>query len=366
MNASTLKSRGMTQRFQAGPTAGFGMVETLGVLVIIAALALALAPNLMSQMDRTALKQEEQFLLRLAAGLEQHVGRHRTIPDHSGWVAAVAAETGESASWVAANARGIPRVLVIDPRFGVGPAGTNRPPFVQPPEGTSAVNKPRFVILSSMGPTLPAAVTNGFAATAEKFDELWSLVDGQVPGSWTWSGLGVDLKVQRVDLTPQFHYVTLNSIDLLPGRFTVDSSAVTEVTRSPISFYLLGGSVLGLVGTDGVTQSREVVDRAVSFSFEAGIWRGQVFAGTALTALTGSELEAVATSFLAAPANPAAQPAGSPTTTDQVYKAVQDYMSAYNAWALAGYPGSGSLRNAVVQTQTTLDTAAKYLVATAP
>ncbi len=366
MKSLAVDIRTLARRSQTKPAGGFGMIETLGVLAIIAALALALAPSLMSQMDRTALKQEEQLLQRLAAGLEQHVGRHRAIPDHTTWAAAVAAETGDSTSWVAANARGIPRMLVIDPRFGVGPDGTARPPFVQSQAGSSTVNNPRFIILSSMGSILPGTVTNGFAASPQMFDELWNLVDGQVPGSWTWSGSGTDLKVQRIDLTPQFHYVTLNSIDLLPGRYTTDASAVTEVTRSPISFYLLGGSVLGLVGTDGVTQSREVIDRAASFSFEAGIWRGQVFAGTALTALTGSELEAVATSFLAAPANPAALPADSPTTTDQVYKAVQDYMSSYNAWALAGYPANGTLRDAVVQTQATLNTAARYLVAITP
>jgi type II secretory pathway pseudopilin PulG len=335
-------------------------------LAIIAVLALVLAPSLMSELDRAAVQQEEQALQRLATGLEQHVVRHRAIPDHTTWAAAVAAEAGEAASWVTTNARGVARVLVLDPRFGVGPDGTSQPPFVQTAAGSSAIHHPRFIILSSMGRNLPAAVTNGFAASATQFDELWNLENGHRPASWTWSGAGTDLRLQRVDLTPQFHYVTLNSLDLLPGRYTVDASTPIEVTRSPISFFLLNGSVLGLVGTDNQSQSREVMDRGTSYSFEAGIWRGQIFAGTALTALTGSELEAVATSFLAAPSNPDALPAGSPTTTDQVYKAVQDYMSSYNAWALAGYPESGTLRDAVVQTQATLDATARYLVATAP
>ena len=121
MKSLAVDIRTLARRSQTKPAGGFGMIETLGVLAIIAALALALAPSLMSQMDRTALKQEEQLLQRLAAGLEQHVGRHRAIPDHTTWAAAVAAETGDSTSWVAANARGIPRMLVIDPRFGVGP-----------------------------------------------------------------------------------------------------------------------------------------------------------------------------------------------------------------------------------------------------
>lgn len=337
---------------------GFSLIEILGVLAIIAVLALALMPNMVGELDRAAHLQEEQSLRRMALALEQHVVQHRELPDHDGWIGAVAAETGESSAWVATSPRGIPRVLWIDPRFGVGPDGTSRPPYVQTFEGTSKVSYPRYLLLSSMGVELPGSVHSGFAPSAAAFDELWNLTDGQKPASWTWSGTGSDLKLQRIDLTPQFHYITLNSIDLLPGRYTVDTSAIAEVTRSPTSFYLIGGSVLGLLGTDSSVQSREVVDRATSFSFEAGIWRGQLFAGIPLTSLTGSELEAVATSFLAAPENTATT-----TTTEQVYTAVEQYMSAYNAWALAGYPSSGPLRDAVTQTQATLSSAAQQLVA---
>ncbi len=337
---------------------GFSLIEILGVLTIIAVLAMALMPNMVGELDRAAHQQEEQALRRMAVALEQHIVQHRELPDHTGWVAAVAAETGESAAWVTTSPRGINRVLWIDPRFGVGPAGTSQPPYVQTYEGTVRVTKPRYLLLSSMGVELPGSVTSGFAPSGEAFDELWNLTDGQKPASWSWLGRGSDLKLQRIDLTPQFHYITLNSIDLLPGRYTVDTSDVAEVTRSPTSFYLLGGSVLGLLGTDSSIQSREVVDRATSFSFEAGIWRGQLFAGIPIASLTGSELEAVATSFLAAPDN-----AATTTTPEQVYAAVEDYMSAYNAWALAGYPSTGSLRDAVTQSQATLASSAQQLVA---
>ncbi len=352
MNTSLIRSR------PTGHRSGFSLIEILGVLSIIAVLALVLTPNMVGEIDRAAHLQEAQALRRIALGLEQHVVQHRTIPDHGGWVEAVASETGESPSWVTANPRGGSRVLLIDPRFGVGPAGTNRPPYAQTHEGSTQVVNPRYLILSSMGAPLPVTVTSGFAGSATEFDELWNLVDGTKPASWSWAGVGADLKLQRVDLTPKFHHLTLNSVDLLPGRYAVDASAVAEVTRSPISFFLLEGSILSLVGTDNSIQSREVVDRATSFSFEAGIWRGQLFAGIPIAALTGSELEAVATSFLAAPENP-----DTATTTEDVYKAVQDYMSAYNAWALAGYPSSGALRNAVTSTQSILSTAAGNLVA---
>lgn len=342
----------------SGFRAGFSMIEILGVLAVIAVLAMVLTPNLVGELDRAAHVQEEQTLRRLAHALEQHAVQHRSIPDHTGWAEAAAAETGESASWVTTTPRGLPRVLWIDPRFGVGPAGTSQPPFVQSPEGSSRVVNPRFLLLSSMGSALPASVASGFAPSGTAFDELWNLTDGQKPASWTsWTGNGPDLKLQRLDFTPQFHLLTLNSVDLLPGRFAVDTSAPMEVTRSPISFYLLGGSVLSLVGTDDVIQSREVVDRATSFSFEAGIWRGQLFAGIPVAALTGSELEAVATSFLAAPDNP-----DTATTPETVYAAIQDYMSAYNTWALAGYPANGTLRQAVVDTQAALANSAQSLV----
>lgn len=335
----------------------FSMVEILGVLAILAVLAVAISPKLIQEMDQVGYRQEESNLLRIAAALEKHVTQRHQLPDHTDWASAVAAQVGESAAWVGANARGGSRLLVIDPRFGVGPSGTNRPPFQQTWEGSGLVSHPRYLVVSSLGADLPSSLQSGFAPTAETFDELWNLESGQKPGSWNWSGTGADLKLQRVDLTPQFHYVTLNSVDVLPGRFTVDESDPVEVTRSPISFYLLGGSTIGLLGTDNVSQSREIVDRTVSYSFEAGIWRGQLFAGIPVVQLTGSELEAVATSFLAAPENPY-----SATSTDAVYSAVQSYMSAYIAWALAGYPQGGSLQTAVQTAQATLETATTEIV----
>ncbi len=337
---------------------GFSMIEILGVLAILAVLAVAISPNLIGEMDRAAHRREEAHLLRIAAGLEKHVTQLHHLPDQMDWAALVAAQVGESAAWVGANARGGARLLVIDPEFGVGPTGTNRPPFDQTWEGSSSVSHPRYLIISSLGSDLPASIQAGFAPSPAAFAELWDLEDGHKPASWSWSGNVADLKLQRIDLTPQFHLVTLNSVDVLPGRFAVDESEPVEVTRSPISFYLLAGSTIGLLGTDSVSQSREIVDRTVSYSFEAGIWRGQLFAGIPVVQLTGSELEAVATSFLAAPENPSAT-----TTTDAVYTAVQNYMSAYIAWALAGYPGNGSLRTAVQTAQVTLEAATTDIVA---
>lgn len=339
------------------PVTGFSMIEILGVLAILAVLAVAISPNLIGEMDRAAHRREEAQLLRIAAGFEKHVTQLHHLPDHTDWAALVAAQVGESAAWVGANARGGARRLIIDPEFGVGPTGTNRPPFAQTWEGSGRVTHPRYLILTSLGADLPASVQAGFASSATAFAELWNLEEGHKPASWNWSGEAADLKLQRVDLTPLFHLVTLNSVDVLPGRYAVDESEPVEVTRSPISFYLLSGSTIGLLGTDSVSQSREIVDRTVSYSFEAGIWRGQLFAGIPVVQLTGSELEAVATSFLAAPENPSAS-----TTTDAVYTAVQNYMSAYIAWALAGYPGGGSLQTAVQTAQATLATATTDIV----
>jgi type II secretory pathway pseudopilin PulG len=329
------------------------MVEMLGVMAILSLIALALVPLLLTELDRVAQQQEVTGLRRLAEGLEKHVARHHVVPDQTTWAAAVSAAIGDSTERVLTNSRGQARRLIIDPTFGVGTNGTTRPPFTQSVLGSTAVTNPRYVILSSMGRPLPATLTSGFATTANAFEELWNLADGATPATWAWGGNGGDLRIQRVNLTPLFHQVTLNNSSALPALYSVNNSTPTTLPASPYTRYFLAGTVLGLHGVDATVQAKEVVTRSFSFAFEDGLWRGRLFAGLTTpgaTTLTGADLEAAASSFLTAPKNPA-----SAVTTDQVLAAMELYLVAYNSWAAAGFPVSGSTKTTVDTAQASLD-----------
>lgn len=338
---------------------GFSMIEMLGIMAIVALLALAIVPMLLSELDRLARQQEETSLKRLAEGIEKYVVRNQIIPDHTGWAAAVATALGESNDRVLTNSRGLRRALIIDPSFGVGPAGTNKPPFTQTASGSVAVTNPRYLILSSMGQDLPASVQSGFAASATEFEQLWNLAEGAVPSGWTWNGNGADLRLQRVNLLPLFHQVTLNNATALAGKYSANDSTPGVLPATTLTTYFLAGTVLGLHGVDSSVQSKEMVTRPFSFSFEDGLWRGRLFAGTTAGAadVTGADVEAAATTFLSSASNPSGT-----ATPEQVMAAMETYLTAYNIWAAAGFPASGSTKTAVDTAQAALETVAAGLV----
>ncbi len=331
---------------------GFSMIEMLGMMAIVSLLAMAVVPMLMTELDRVAVQQEDTALRRLGEGLGQYVVRNQIIPDHTAWAAAISAALGDSTDRVLTNSRGLSRVLVIDPTFGVGTNGTTRPPFTQTALGSTAVTNPRYVIVSSMGQDLPASLTSGFAASAADFEALWNAGDGAIPSGWTWNGNGSDLRIQRVNLTPLFHQVTLNNSTALTAKYSVNSSTPTTLPAATYTCYLLAGSVLGLHGVDSSVQSKEMVSRPFSFAFEDSLWRGSLFAGTTAgsTTVSGADLEAAADSFLSSADNP-----NSTVTTDEVLAAMEVYLTAYNLWAAAGFPATGTLKTSVDTAQASLD-----------
>jgi type II secretory pathway pseudopilin PulG len=332
----------------------FTLIELLGVLMVMALLSFALAPLLVKEMDRLARQQEATALLTLATGLEKHISRNGQIPDQTGWAAAVAAVIGQPNATVTLNGRDNPRVFLIDPLFGVGTNASVKPPFTQTQYGSALPVSPRLLIVSSLATALPSSLVSGVASSTNAFNELWNLADKAVPASWTWGGTGEDLLVQRVHLQALFFPVVLNDFSLQPGRFSVNDSTNTVLPTKPFTTYLLAGSVLGLHGSDGTVQAREVVTRPMSFAHEAGVWRGRLLLGMAGHQLSGVDLQSAMDLFLSAPGNPNAKPTSNPTTPVIVHAAMQTYLSNYLAWAAAGHPASGSIKNAASASQSDL------------
>lgn len=338
---------------------GFTLIEMVAVLAVLALVAAAVIPLLLRQLDELTRQQEQETLQTLAKGLEKYVGRTRTIPAATNLLILVGAEVGLSANEAQFTARGGPRVVLVDPNLHLGqytagpPATGGLLPFTQVNSGSLQPLSPRVMILSSLGPALPATLVNGVPSNAT-FTNIWNVNPNSIPSLWSWTGRGADLRIQRVDMSQWFFQISLNRSGVQVGRYAIDAGAPQAPPTFPYSPWLIRGSKLslyspvgGLASIFGGLQASEIVDLPLSFICDNGVWRDRRFTSTGARMLQGFDVQLALTSFNSAPDNPSAQ---SGTTKAQVVAAMQTYLAAFQAWSSAGYP-SGSLNNAVKTAQ---------------
>ncbi|MCB1128553.1 MAG: hypothetical protein KDM81_18805, partial [Verrucomicrobiae bacterium] len=133
---------------------------------------------------------------------------------------------------------------------------------------------------------------SGATLTETQFDNLWNTVQGETPADWNWNGNAQDLCIQRVHLRNLFVRLTLQYYadqSQHYGRYTLDRSesstnAPVEIPERDEAFtaYVVRGSCLGLYGTDGNLQFRDILqDGEVVYTCRDGIWyRGTGYFGT--------------------------------------------------------------------------------------
>jgi prepilin-type N-terminal cleavage/methylation domain-containing protein len=348
--------------------AGFSLIEMVAVLAVLAILAAALLPVLLQGYDRIARDRESRCQESIGESLRRHVLRNCNIPGPDEFAQAVASELGCQVSQVLTNERGLRRVYLIDP----GITATLTIPFTQGDFGVTNQVGPdvRVALLSSVGEALPDSITNGMAASATIFSNIWSVAEGTVPAGWSWSGRGEDLRIHRIDLDGLFvpvifNYDTYTVFNTNRGRFSINNGDTNTLPTSPTYVAsVLKGSVLGLhhhEGTTGTLQFREVVQHPVSYVYERDAWRGRLFLGRGLRVTTGMDLQAAHDLAVASPLNPNAQ--GSPPATPVgVILATSNYLRSFLIWKTNGYPSSGASYNAVNNAQKALDTISMNLL----
>src|SRR2546427_440438 len=223
--------------FQTRPShRAFTLIEMIGVLAVIAILMVVLVPALLRQMDRMAGEQEKASLKSIGDALQQSVLRNRYIPSGSDWATNAAIELGVNVFNVTTNARTWPRLFLIDPALQVGANGAGLP-YTQNSTGSvvtaggaiTAPVSPRVLILSCIAGALPAGLASGIASSND-FNALWNWNDagGALPASSTWSGwpgASDDLQVQRLNLSPLFVHLLLNTYSSSGSpRYSIDST----------------------------------------------------------------------------------------------------------------------------------------------
>jgi hypothetical protein len=272
-------------------------------MAILTLLMLPMASNLIQRTAEARQREEAQRMEELGEALARSVAVDKVIPgtNQNAWTAAVSAQLGVAGGVIASNRAGGQRILVYDPAFNVGGVGAAGLPFRQQAAGVTNVFSPRAVVLSSLEAGNPPVSLN----TPEGFSNLWNRVDRELPAGWPagWPRDPENLFVERVDLSPFFHEITLNNVDgyqAAPYAFLTNSLSGAGFTNAiptnalPVSTHLLTGTPLRLDYGDGTPQTVLMVNEAVSFTFEGGRWNRHAingFNGSATCGLLGQYVE---------------------------------------------------------------------------
>jgi prepilin-type N-terminal cleavage/methylation domain-containing protein len=334
-----------------GSVPGFTLIEMIAVLAVIAILAVTLVPAFIRKMDQIAGDKESASLKALGDALQSSVLRNRYVPSTNNWANTIAIESGINVGDVTMNRRRQPRVFLVDPAMQIGSQAAGQD-YTQDNLGSGVrPNRPRIILLSSIGEPLPAGIVTGVPASTNDFNAIWNAADGTLPAGspWTgWRGTN-DLKVQRVNLSGLFVHVVLTSYgsfdgssNRVEGRFAVDNGTLANAPRDT---YFLQNSVLDLYSYTNTLDTRQILTRDISFVYQQNIWRASI---EGLGSAGGLDIGTIVDRFLRAPHNPNAL--DSPNAQINIVQEMLDYMQAYQTWEDAGFPNN-ALRTAAVNAQ---------------
>ncbi|MFT5104504.1 MAG: prepilin-type N-terminal cleavage/methylation domain-containing protein [Pseudoalteromonas tetraodonis] len=339
-------------------TAGFSLIELIGVMAVMAILASVILPSLIKRIQIEAAKNESAFLDQIGGALIDHLRSSKEIPDQHGWAQVVAAELGVQPDEILESPQQSRRLYLIDPALRLGAAGGTLS-FAQTTAGSPEPISPRVMILSSMDGTKPIPLGDGVIG-AEEFETLWNLPSGGVPPGWSdrWQKSAGDLKVRRINFAPEFHKVMLSNYDSIdPGTYSIDGGSVQVIPYAGINAYFVDGTVLGLHDGAGILETRQIPHRSVAFTFERGTWRGQVHLGLKLA---GDDVYNATTLFANSGQSSLALAGATPSV---VIDRFTDYMNRYVEWDAANFPTNESQSyNAVLAAQAALGNTTSSLI----
>ena len=335
---------------------GFNLIEMIGVLAVMAILALALAPILIKQLDQIAGDKEASQLKAFAEAFRKGVLQTKSIPNTNGWYSMIADNLGLQTNQVLFNERYVARVFLIDPSLRVG-SSVGTLPYTQTPNGsqvkTNGVDviapiSPRLMILSSISKPLPS-----IASTAAAFSNIWSAAEGTIPAGWSWTGKGEDLKIQRIYLGDLFLELIINNLEPDTGceaPYAVEDVATTVPQNSVFVAYFLDGTQLSFSDCDGNFQYSEILHQSKSYDFILRNWRGtEKFLGRTITHPSALDLQIAADAFRSSATNPRATGGATP---ELAYQAMLLYMQDFVLWQGDSFQAGTPIYSALSSAQT--------------
>lgn len=182
-------------------SAGFTLVEMIGVMAILAIMAGILTPNVLRSIERASVVAEQQTLGKLGGQVKKYLHDYGFVPAVGTWDTNIATYSEVSVLDIRTNKRQNNRVYLLDP--------------------DPAAPQERAIILSSMraGMALP---TSANINTALRFAALWDTVDGQVPSAVSWGGWTAQaaeyLIIERINFKSEYRTIVLqNTSNVLPA-----------------------------------------------------------------------------------------------------------------------------------------------------
>jgi type II secretory pathway pseudopilin PulG len=306
------------------------MIGVVGVIAILAALA---APAVIRRIDLATNVKESNDMGAISNAVALQILISQRIPTEATWQSTVATWNNVPLAKVGVNPRGQNRVLLIDTNGWLAALPTTSY-YNQPAAGVlnSCPTNARMLLVSCTSRALPAGVTTG-RPDKDVFAAIWDTTDRAKPNlaNWTaWAGKGEDLVIQRINLTPMWHRLTLVNRDKTFANYAIAGTNLPALSpNSSRNAYYLNGTELSLCDAGGLPDRRVMLTKDESFVFEGGIWK-PVIGGEGSSEIIAQDFAAMGAKFLAAQWYTGAHQGG-----DQqgALVAMFNFMLIYGMWA---------------------------------
>src|SRR5258706_5707541 len=109
----------------------FSILQIMGVMVIVAILTAIIVPNVLSEMDESAVTREIADLDSFQTALKRAILETRAISNYSGIPIQIASQLPLSLSAITNTPRKRLRAFLVDPGFSLSGASNGPPPYAQ-------------------------------------------------------------------------------------------------------------------------------------------------------------------------------------------------------------------------------------------
>ncbi len=252
-------------------TAGFSLLEMIGVMAVMAIMAGALAPSVFQMMEAGYETAEAESMESIGDNFERYVLRSKTIPAESDWVEEVADFAGMVPTRLSHNDKNYARKIYYSPKFFTNKKKTFAG-FAQDTGLDVEPYSPRILIVSSLEGEVTANLNN-----QNRFDAVWDQTSkAKIKESKS-------VLIQRVNLAPHFVRTVLSNSSTNQVGYSVEGggegsvSAGTGASDGQRTVYLIADSLLKLRGHPYPGQPvlrQQVVKADASFRYQedTGVW----------------------------------------------------------------------------------------------
>ncbi len=328
------------------PRSGFSLMETIGVLAIIAICVGIMVPPILTKIFDAHRVAEGNDLYNISEVLKEEILDKKYIPSTNDWASFISQRLGLPPEKINKSIR----IMVVDPMLQIS-SPTGKFPYTQTTNGTLFPKQTRIMFLSnlSINPN-SLSVPTDFVTDASKFQLVWDTPELSIPpffGS-AWIGKGKYLKIQRMDIASLFYRLVIQVRGSGGAYISIDGSQ-PFATPSTNKFYFKG-TVVGLYDKTGTKLlEQEVLDDDTLYIFDGLNWSTD--AGDIANSNDVEAIGQIVDNFFKTPTNPEAK-FGS--VQKYLINDLYNFMLIYTRWAADGFPDYGSNNNQQVPEKETL------------